>query len=271
MKNTQTITLSSSEQDLPNRLQKAIASKSLEFHYQPEIDIQSGIIVGLEVLSRWTDDVLGNVNPDEFIRCASSMEWLEELTSQQIEVIFQDLPVIDDHFKNLAVGFNLTPKLVTSKKLFDQLAQLMETRPKGASSIEIELTETAPNISEAELIKGIHRLRELGFRIAMDDFGSGYSSLNRFCKLHFDRIKLDSEVTRQVGSLKGNAAIKMLVQMAKELNIPFTVEGVETAEQLYLLQDLGCIRFQGWYFSKALPLDEILQLSIDPLKTVLRK
>ena len=86
----------------------------------------------------------------------------------------------------------------------------METRPKGASSIEIELTETAPNISEAELIKGIHRLRELGFRIAMDDFGSGYSSLNRFCKFHFDRIKLDSEVTRQVGSLKGHQKLHLL-------------------------------------------------------------
>ena len=98
-------------------------------------------------------------------------------------------------------------------------------------------------------------------QIAMDDFGSCHSSINRFCKFQFDRIKLDSAVTQQVGSRIGRAVIKMLVQMTNELNVAFTVEGVETKIQLEQLQELGCTRFQGWHFSKALPLNELLKLT----------
>ena len=248
--------------DVINHLPAAIQSKDLKVWYQPQVDFATGKIIGAEALCRWAHTTLGCLQPAEFIStleetgliydldcyvwdkvCQKLRQWNEQGIHQSISVNLSRCDIseqrdIPGHFRNLIQTYGLTP---------DQL--------------RIEITESAYTENPELLISTTERLREYGFQVEMDDFGSGYSSLHMLKEVPVNRIKLDLRFLTSTGDPeKGRIIISCMIKMVRLLGMSLIAEGVETVEQARFLQSLGCTEMQGYYFYKPMTSREFEKL-----------
>lgn len=247
-------------QRLQNDLKQALKNNEFEVHYQPKFDIQSDrpVLTSVEALVRWRHHELGMIRPDEFIPLFEKNGQIDVLDrfvwSQSAKQIAQWR---DKYGVLISVSVNLSRVDVfdpTLEKTFDDLL-LKYGLPNSA--IKLEITESAYTESSDQVIPIIEQLREKGHEIEMDDFGSGYSSLNMLSSMPMDYLKMDKAFVRNIEhNEKDIQMIKLILGIAKNLKIPVVAEGVETEKQLMLLKELGCEIVQGYYFSKPLPSDE---------------
>ncbi|MBR0218066.1 MAG: EAL domain-containing protein [Clostridia bacterium] len=249
--------------DVVNQLPAAIRSGEIQVWYQPQADCEKGKYDGAEALCRWNHAKLGWLNPAEFIPTLEDAGLIFDLDCFVWDRVCQDLRRWNEQGKRRAVSVNLSRRDIRpDRDIPGHFAGLVKTYGLSPSQLHIEITETAFAENPDLLISTTMKLREAGFEVEMDDFGSGYSSLHMLKEVPVDRIKLDLHFLTGTGDAqKGRVIISYIIQMVRSLGVRLIAEGVETAEQAQFLQSRGCTEIQGYYFCKPLPVELFEQLN----------
>ena len=244
---------------LSAELRDAISSGQLFLMYQPQVDVDSGCIVGVEALCRWRHPTRGVVSPGEFIPVAEMSGLIVALGHWVLhEACRQMREWLDAGIAPPLVAVNVSAQqFKTPFELENDLAAMLVEAGLAPERIEIEITESVLMEASRNHNDALQRLRSTGLRIAIDDFGTGYSSLEYLGRFPVDRIKIAQSFILGLTPKSNNATIvKAATSLARDLGIDVVVEGVETAEQLALIRSWSGRKVQGYYFSKPLPADE---------------
>ncbi|WP_428389119.1 EAL domain-containing protein [Mucisphaera sp.] len=242
---------------LEQDLREAVAKDQLRLYYQPIVDLQTGRVVSAEALIRWTHPERGVVSPGEFIPIAEESNQMEELGTwiyteacRQL-VAWKQSGVLPEGF---AVSINLSKVQLLSPGFVERLSACIREWGIAPGELKLEVTETTVVDNRAGVAEILKELQGLGFTVMMDDFGTGHSSLSGLHQLPIDELKIDQSFIRSAERSRDLIAITTsIVTLAGHLSLRTVGEGIETAEHLALLQDLGCMYGQGYYFSKPLP------------------
>lgn len=241
-------------------LRTAIAFGQLFLEYQPQVDVHSGRIVGIEALVRWRHPVRGTVLPGEFIPIAEHTGLIVSLGHWVLREACRQMKAwLDEGLAVPVMAVNVSAlQFKAPRELERDIAATLEDTGLPADRIELELTESVLMEASLEHNDMLLRLRQAGHRIAIDDFGTGYSSLDYLRRFPLDRIKIAQNFTANLTERSSNAAIvKAAIGLARELSLVVVVEGVETRRQLDLIKSWGAHQVQGYLFSKPLPAREI--------------
>lgn len=247
---------------LENALRRAIENDELVLYYQPQVDVVTGNVVGLEALARWRHPEHGLIPPAEFIPLAEETgliipigEWVLRRACTQAKA-WQD-----EGFEPLPVAVNVSGRQFRRKDLPELIARVLDETALPPSSLKLELTESCV-MEDAGFAAGVlGKLKAEGVGVSVDDFGTGYSSLSHLRRLPVDELKIDRSFIHAATDDEDDAAIvAAVVQLARTLRLQVVAEGVETEKQLGLLRSLGCARAQGYLFSHPLPAEEVRRL-----------
>jgi diguanylate cyclase (GGDEF)-like protein len=238
-------------------LREAIENEELEVFYQPQIGFESQTVEGFEALLRWNHRERGYVSPAEFIPLAEEIGLINRVGQWVLQRACQDALQWPDA---ISIAVNLSPLQFLNETLLDMVRQCLETTGLNPQRLELEITEGVLLEDTNHTLTILQNLKNLGVQFAMDDFGTGYSSLSYLRKFHFDKVKIDrSFVSGMEESSDNQAVVKAICGLCKSLDIGTIAEGVETDLQLAILQQTSCTQWQGYYYSRAVPLPETLE------------
>lgn len=245
---------------LLSRLRKAISLEQLELHYQLQFDIQTLQPCGMEALLRWRDGVNGLVSPDQFIPVALEYGLMTTIGRWVIRQACKDnMTLIEAGLLDVTVAVNICAPLFSEAGFCALVHQLLVSTGLPAERLELEITEDVAMNSSVQVLQTSDELHKAGIRLAMDDFGVGFSSLDRLKKLRFDKLKIDrSFVADLTENHSDQAIVKAILGMAKGLSMRTVAEGIETEEQLAFLREVGCSQGQGFWFARPMPLPELI-------------
>ncbi len=237
---------------LESLLRHAAERGELHLHYQPQIDLESGLCVGAEALLRWTSPELGEVSPGEMIPVAEETglilqigEWVLRTACRQARAW------MDAGFSLQTVAVNVSSLQLRQRDFQDAVTRCLEDTGVPAERLELEITESAAfgNLNLASTM--LDPLHDRGVRLSLDDFGTGYSSLSYLRRIHIDKLKIDQSFVRELTrGPEDQALIAAMVNMARTLKLRTVAEGVETREQLEALRALGCDEVQGYHLGR---------------------
>ncbi len=254
---------------LEHDMRAALPDGQFQLYYQPVLNLARNEIIGVEALVRWCHRERGIIHPAEFIPLAEETGFIVPLGEW---VIRQACTAAANWPDNLNVAVNLSPAQFRNPGLTQVVMSALASSGLAPQRLELEITESILLQDGAQTLATLHRLRNLGVRIAMDDFGTGYSSLSYLRSFPFDKIKIDrsfvKDITASTGSLN---IVRAVAAMAKGLGMECTAEGVETREQLATITSEGCTEMQGFVLSKPLPaqqIDRLLESSFERRKAV---
>lgn len=241
-------------------LRVSLPRNQFRLFYQPQVDIE-GTPIGAECLLRWIHPQRGLVSPLHFIPLAEETNlilpigrWVLESACQQIKE-WENNPVT----ANLELSVNVSAQQFHQNDFVEQVMEVIETYKINPERLKIELTESTILDNIVETIDKMEALRHHGVRFSMDDFGTGYSSLAYLTQLPLTQLKIDQAFVRNLGLKTSDAVIiQTIINMAKSLDMDVIAEGVETTAQCHFLRDAGCLKYQGYLFSKALPIDDFV-------------
>lgn len=244
--------------EIISHLPAAISSGEIKVWYQPQYNYNMGKINGAEALCRWNHPKLGWISPSEFIPALEESGLIRELDFFVWETVCKDLKKWNDEGMKRSVSVNLSRNdIIQGSSICEHFCELIRKYDLDPSQLRIEITETVYTEDPEILINTTKELRAAGFYVEMDDFGSGYSSLNILKEVPVDSIKLDLLFLRESDyPEKSRTIISYIVQMVQALGMDMIAEGVETKEQAKFLQSQGCSEMQGYYFYKPLPLQD---------------
>ena len=247
---------------LGNDLRVAMESGELEMHYQPVVDLQTGAVSGVEGLARWRHPQRGNVPPDVFVATAERMGLAPVLDRWAISRGVADGKILRAALDpETRVGVNISAANLGDPSLEAHLAEVYADGDPDNPMLLLEITENALMTNPEAARRTLERLQAKGVGSAIDDFGTGYSSLAYLSKLPVQAVKLDRSFVTPLGSdAQAEAIAAAITELARALRMRTVAEGVETREQLAVLRRLGCTAAQGWLWTKALPLDELIAL-----------
>ncbi|MFH7818447.1 EAL domain-containing protein [Neobacillus thermocopriae] len=243
---------------LETHLRKAIEKNELVLYYQPQINCENGEAKCFEALLRWKDHEFGHISPDVFIPLAEDTgmiisigNWVIESVCKQIKTWYEK--GIDD----IRIAINISPKQMNQPNLVPFIQLMIEKYNINPSSLEIEITEGVMHDTR-EVAPILFKLKQLGIYISVDDFGTGFSSLNYLKRFPIDGLKIDQSFIKEILSDEKDAAITTtIIHLGKSLGLEVIAEGVEEKEQVTFLRNAGCHKIQGYYFSKPIPVDEL--------------
>lgn len=240
------------------RLKHALDNDGLRLFYQPQVDTESGEIVGVEALLRWRDDELGDVSPARFVLVAEATGLILPIGDWVLETACRQVAKWSGAGTPLKVAVNLSPQQLKQQDLVGKLRQVITATGASPELIEIEITETAAMESPKFAEQQLSELASLGIGIALDDFGTGYSSLGYLKNLPITKLKIDQSFVKGLPDDSNDSSIvRTIIGLAKSRNLKLVAEGVETDAQRCFLHRYGCEICQGWLFSKAVAVDEI--------------
>ena len=241
-----------------SRLSVAIQTREIQVWYQPQVNYETGQIVGAEALCRWNHAQQGWISPAEFVPALEEAGLIYDLDCYVWESVCQDLHRWNEKGNRFSVSVNLSrADFVKNPELPEHFRQLIETYALTPDQLHLEITETAYVENPELLIVTTQKFREYGFRVEMDDFGSGYSSLNMLKEVQVDRIKLDLHFLTETGDPeKGRIIIEHMIRMSHSLGMGLIAEGVEREEQAQFLHSLGCQEMQGFYYYRPMPSEQ---------------
>ncbi len=248
--------------DVVSHLPVAIDTGEFQVWYQPQVNYDTGEITGAEALCRWNHARLGWLRPAEFIPMLEEAGLIFELDCYVWDRVCQDLQRWNRMGLRRSVSVNLSRcDIREGGDIPGHFCDLIQTYGLTPDQLRIEITETAYVENPALLIQTTVRLRELGFQVEMDDFGSGYSSLHMLKEVQVDRIKLDLYFLTETGDPeKGRVIINYMIQMGRSLGMSLIAEGVENVAQARFLQSVGCSEMQGFYFYKPMTVQDFEHL-----------
>ncbi|MER1985379.1 MAG: EAL domain-containing protein [Solibacillus sp.] len=246
---------------LDTEMRKAIENRDFELYYQPKVCVETNEVVGVEALLRWTNEKLGNVSPAEFIPYAEETGLIIPLSLLVFELACNGQSQLRDAgYKNTPIAVNVSSIHFQQQSFLDSIQSIMEKNNASPQNFEIEVTERTVMNSATETVSKLVKLKQLGFKLSIDDFGTGYSSLSYLVRFPLDVLKIDRSFIQHICSLDDKQAIvDAIIQMAHRLNMKVVAEGAESAQQVELLRELGCDYIQGYYYSKPLPMNDLLE------------
>jgi diguanylate cyclase (GGDEF)-like protein len=234
--------------ELETGIRRGIPAGEFVPYYEQQIDLETGELVGFEMLARWNSPQFGLVSPDVFISIAEEIDVIGELSESLIRQALQDAKDWDD---KLTLSVNISPVQLRDPWFAQKLLRLLVDAGFPPQRFEVEITESClhENIGAVRTI--ITSLKNQGIRISLDDFGTGYSSLSQLRSLPFDRLKIDrSFVGELTGEAMGSDLVEAIISLGRGLSMPVTAEGVETASILAALREMGQIKGQGYLYGK---------------------
>lgn len=244
---------------LINELRHAIDNNEFTLYYQPQINLKTNKIVGVEALIRWMHPEKGLILPSDFITVAEDSGYIHQIGMWVLKVAaMQQLSWLEKGYPPIIMSINISGRKLGKANLVSNTENLLKDLNINPRHIHYEITETAfmENLNEALDI--LNKLKEMGITISLDDFGTGYSSLTYLRKLPIDNVKLDRQFIKNVVNEKDSEMIvKSIIGLTHSLNLKVVAEGVETEEQLSFLKKHGCDFCQGYLFSKPVPPEEI--------------
>jgi predicted signal transduction protein with EAL and GGDEF domain len=237
----------SEQQFIRRELPRAIAAGALDLHYQPIVAADGGRIVGVEALLRWRHPERGAIGPAVFVPVAEQIGLMEDLGA----FVLRRALVEAKRWPSLYIAVNLSPLQVKNRGIVDFVRDMLAQTGVEGSRLILEITEGVLIDNPDETAALIQKLRALGVRIALDDFGSGYSNLGYLQRFPFDKLKIDRSFVTALGkSANGSVIIQAIVALGRALGVSVLVEGVETEEQRVLLRLAGCDEMQGFLFAR---------------------
>lgn len=244
---------------ISSRITDALENDAFYLSYQAKVDTDKNVI-GFETLLRWQDEVLGQVSPAEFIPIAEQTDKISIITLWVLKQLSHESPMLLKAFgSHITLSVNLSTHDLNNHNVIDFLLNELDTGRLPASNLEFEITETAymNNFNVANPF--FTALKKFGCKIALDDFGIGYSSLSYLTQFDIDTLKIDKSFVSKISESKQSEMItKTIIEMAKSLNFAVCAEGVETHEQAHFLINQGCSMLQGFLYYKPLPLKELV-------------
>jgi diguanylate cyclase (GGDEF)-like protein/PAS domain S-box-containing protein len=252
----------SGRRQLLGELRHAAARQQLVLHYQPQLSLQTGAIVGLEALVRWQHPLHGLIPPGRFIPAAEESGQIIAIGEWVLgEACRQMRRWLDAGFEPIKVAVNLSARQFRLASLALSVANALAACQLDARTLELEITEGAMMHDVAMAIRTSERLKELGVRLSLDDFGTGYSSLAYLSRFPIDIVKIDQSFVRDITTNPTNAAIaQATIAMSHKLGKVALAEGVESEEQMYYLRRNDCDEMQGYFFSRPLPAEALAAL-----------
>lgn len=251
---------------LEGELRQGIRNREFELWYQPQVD--RGRVVGAEALLRWNHPRRGVLPPAEFISLAEETGLIVPLGNQVLEHACRQLAVWSQRAETaaLSVAVNVSPRQFRQADFADRVLAVLESTGANPKSLELEITESLLVEDLEETIAIMNALRSRGLRFSLDDFGTGYSSLAYLKRLPLDQLKLDGSFVRDMlGDATSRAIAHAIIWLSGEMNLPLLAEGVETEEQRDWLAGLGCHAYQGYLFSRPVPVEQF-QLLLDRVR-----
>ncbi len=240
--------------------ESAMAHGEFKVFLQPKMDVQKNCLAGAEALVRWIKRDGTMVYPDQFMPVFESNGFVEKLDFYMLDkVCALQKKLGEEGLERVPISVNQSPVLLMNPKYVDKVMDVLGRYEVPRSLIELELTETIFFGDKERMISIMRSLREQDCHIDIDDFGSGYSSLNMIKDIPFDTLKIDREFFTDSNNGTGRIILEKVVEMAQAMNVSCICEGVETAEQVELLRSIGCRYAQGYYYSKPIPADEFVE------------
>jgi diguanylate cyclase len=244
-----------------SELRQAIVADQLFLMYQPKIDLKTGSIAGVEVLTRWQHPKLGLIPPDEFIPVAERTGLIIPLTLWVLHQSLLQCRVWNDMGICTSIAVNLSMWNLEAQELPDQIAGLIKSVDMPPDRLELEITESAIMGDPLKTTRTLILIRDLGVRFTIDDFGTGYSSLAHLRKLPVTGMKIDKSFVQNMESDRDNAVIvRSIIDLGHNLSLKVTAEGVETQEAKDMLVGFKCDEAQGYYYSHPISAREIIRL-----------
>lgn len=240
------------EKELENEMEKALSKREFLMYLQPKYRTDGTKIVGAEALVRWNSKTLGFIAPGEFIPLFEKNGFIMKLDQYMLSAVCsQQKKWIEEGRELVPISVNISRVHLMDPDLVSDIVTTVDFYGVPHEYIELELTESAFFEDKQVLIDTIKQLQQAGFSVSMDDFGSGYSSLNSLKDLPLDVIKLDGEFFRESEDLeRSNRIVKNTVELAQHLNMKIVAEGIEKQSQVQFLQEIGCDLIQGFYYAK---------------------
>ncbi|PZU93762.1 MAG: diguanylate cyclase [Pseudanabaena sp.] len=244
---------------MENNLRRALENKELSLYFQPQVELKTGKIVGVEVLLRWQHVALGSIPPGKFIPLAEETgliiaigNWVLRRACLQA-IAWQELGL-----PPVQISVNLSIKQLQQRDCFDCLKQILDETQFDPQYLELEITEGIMMNQVEERVILLNQFRDMGIKLSLDDFGTGYSSLSYLKNLPIDTLKIDRVFIEYITHNEHDRVIvSSLINLSHSLDLTVIAEGAETQEQVDLLRVLGCDRIQGHFFYKAMPADEV--------------
>lgn len=243
--------------DIKTSLKKVLkenGNNELFFHFQPKFEINSNVIVGAEALLRWKSSGFGFVPPEDFIPLAEKSNLICDLDSWVLTTVFKQIQKwYQAGLQLVPIAINISAKQAAKKNLVDFIERALSETDVPPKFIELEITETAA-LNEREIVAdNIRSLKRIGVSVSIDDFGAGHASLSLLKYCQIDALKIDRGFVSDIDLMSDNTIIQGIIALAKSLKIKTIAEGVETKQQLHLLDELGCDMVQGYFLSKPIP------------------
>lgn len=250
---------------LNNHLHHAIANDELQIYYQPQVNTETGRIVGFEALLRWFHPTLGVISPDIFIPIAEQTGLIHSIGKWVLLTACKQVRQWNDRYQfSHRIAVNLSTKQLNDPELAHVIKDALDQSGLSSTLLELEITESEDIDTENHILNILHELKDLNLNISIDDFGTKYSSLGRLKVLPLSKIKIDMEFIRGISiNQKDRGITKSIIDLSKNLGLTVIAEGVEEREQLDFLTENQCDEIQGYYFYKP--------MSTDGIETLLRE
>ncbi len=243
------------EQVITESMETALKEKQFSVYLQPKFKVKNDCLAGAEALIRWEHPQLGFLSPGEFIPLFEKNGFITKLDYyvwEQVCILLHQWE--EKGYPAIPVSVNVSRADIYQLNLTDTMLDLIHRYKVDPTNLHLEITESAYTEDPEQIISTVDQLRELGFIIEMDDFGSGYSSLNMLNQMKLDVLKLDMKfIQSETAKPLEQGIIRFIVELARWMNLSVVAEGVETREQLDRLRDIGCDYVQGYFFAKPMP------------------
>ena len=240
-------------------LRTGIEAGEITVHYQPKVHIATGNVCGLEALARWQHPTLGLVPPDQFVPLAEQGNLIHELTMQVMNQALFQIAIWNMYGLDLSIAINISPLLLNRSELLEEIADLQKTHEVPTDHIVLEVTETSL-VRELGVALGVlTRLRLRGFGLSLDDYGTGFSSMQQLARIPFTELKIDRSFVHGAHERESlQVILRSALQLAAELGLTTVAEGIETIEDWRMLREHGCDIGQGWLIAKPMPAEEFV-------------
>jgi len=242
---------------LEKQLRRAVSKNEFELHYQPRIDLETKEVCGCEALIRWRHPDGRLVYPNHFIPLAESVGFISDITKWVVRRVATQVMAWEAMGHSIKVSFNISGKEFDDE-FITLLSRIITEEKVNPDLLEVEITETAAlkDIEHSKFL--VDTLNSIGVSVALDDFGTGYSSMTYIKKLKAGKLKIDRTFIEDIHEHEQRVVVESMVNLGQELKYRINVEGVETIEQLEILEDMQVDEIQGWYFSKSLPAQDFI-------------
>jgi EAL domain-containing protein (putative c-di-GMP-specific phosphodiesterase class I) len=238
---------------LDHAMRQALARQDFKLHYQPQVEMATQRVVGVEALLRWSDADLGDISPGEFIPVAEETGFIVALGEWVLGEAVRQASLWQAQGRDLVVSVNVSALQFQQADFVDRVAAALTRAQLRPDRLELELTESILIRDADEALARLRLLDRLGVRLAIDDFGTGYSSLGYLKRFPIRKLKIDRSFVKGLPGDESDAGIaSAIIQLARALRLRVIAEGVETLRQREFLREAGCDEFQGWLFAAAL-------------------